>query len=227
MIQFNLLPDIKLEYIRAKRAKRIAMVIATLTAGAALTVMVLLFVVVNIAQKTHLKNLNNDIAKNSNHLKSIHDLDKVLTVQSQLTTLPGLHDKKPTTSRLSTYLSQITPSDVRMSRLDIDFMEKKISVSGGADSLASVNKFVDTLKFTSFTTDNDNTGKKAFSNVVLTSFGRGEKEASYQIDFSFESTIFDGTQNVALSVPNTVTTRSALEKPTDLFQEPKDKPQER
>lgn len=43
MIQFNLLPDVKLEYIKANRAKHTVVVAASVTAAAALGIFILLF----------------------------------------------------------------------------------------------------------------------------------------------------------------------------------------
>ena len=84
MIQFNLLPDVKLEYIKAKKSKRLVALISTLTCAVAIALVVLLFTVVNVFQKQHLSDLNADIKKYSTSLKNTKDLDKILTIQNQL-----------------------------------------------------------------------------------------------------------------------------------------------
>ena len=61
MIQFNLLPDIKLEYIKAKRMKRSVILISSVVGGSAFAIFILLFLVVNVAQKQHLSNLQADL----------------------------------------------------------------------------------------------------------------------------------------------------------------------
>ncbi len=224
MIQFNLLPDVKLEYIRAQRLKRTIVTIATIAGGASLLLLIMLVLVVDVFQKTHLHGLNSEIKANSAKLQSIPDLAKVLTIQNQIGSLsctqqelqqgqkPCLHDKKPVTSRLFGYLKQIVPSKVSISDLTVDFDLHTIVFTGSADSLKTVNTFVDTLKFTTWQ-DNSN----AFTNVVLTSFGRTPKGSTYVINVSFAPQIFDSSQNIKLTVPNQVTTRSETEKPTDLF----------
>src|SRR3990167_4791890 len=110
MIQFNLLPDVKLEYIKTRRNKRTILLIAGGAAAASLTVLILLFGVVHILQKQHLNNLNNDIKKHSSELEKTKDLGKVLTVQNQLDSLPDLHNKKVVASHLFNYVGQLTPA---------------------------------------------------------------------------------------------------------------------
>lgn len=217
MIELNLLPDVKLEYIRAKKTKRTVMTIAMLVSAASFGVMLLLFVVVNVIQKTHLSNLNDDIASLSQELQNTPDLTKVLTVQNQLSSITELHDKKPVASRLTNYITQVTPADVTLAELDVDFANNSMIFRGAADSLKTVNKFIDTLKFTDYKTGSG-TEAKAFSEVVLKDFGRDDQGASYEINLLFDPVIFSSAESVSFVVPKTTTTRSVVEKPEPLFQ---------
>ncbi len=224
MIQFNLLPDVKLEYIKTRKTKRTVVTAALVIGGSALGILILLFFFVNVLQKQHLSHLNSDIKRDIAKLQDTPDLDKVLTIQNQLNSLPALHDQKAVSSRFFGYLSQLTPTDATVSAAKISFDDSTITVNGDAKDITTVNKFVDTIKFTDYTVAGSDEKKKAFSNVVLTSFGKGEKSTSYSIQFSFDPAIFDGKGEVKLVVPSTVTTRSTTEKPTDLFQPSQTKP---
>ncbi len=217
MIQFNLLPDIKLEYIRTRRTKRLIMLIASVVTAVSVTVMVLLFTVVNGFQKSHLNNLSSDIERTGTAIKDTEDLDKILTIQSQLTSLPALHEQKPVASRLFAYTSQVTPVNTSIARLNISFTDQTITITGAADTLGTINKFVDTLKFTEF--KNGDVQERAFFDVVLSSFGRDGRGASYTINLKFKPTIFESASAVELVVPNIITTRSQTERPEEaLFQ---------
>lgn len=220
MIQFNLLPDVKLQYIKTSRRKRVVGVIATAAIAASLTAMVLLFFVVNVIQKQHLNALSKDINTGIKELQDTPNLDKILTVQNQLMGLDDLHDQKPVASRLFGYLRQMTPTEVNIAKLDIDFDQNIMKVSGSSGSLSNINKFADTLKFTTYTVTEEGSEsgetKNAFSKVVLSSFGRNAQEATYTIDLVFDPAIFSSTQEIKLVVPETITTRSETEKP--LFQ---------
>lgn len=216
MIQFNLLPDVKLEYIRARRMKQTISLAATAVTALALFVVIILSLVVYVFQRQHLANLSRDIKQDAAKLQEIPDLNKILTIQNQLRSLPDLHGKKPVVTRLQTYIRQVTPTQVSIATLNVNFEEQTMEFRGAADSISTINKFVDTLKFTDYKAG-DGEGK-AFSEVVLSNFGRDDKGASYTLNLKFDSQIFDSSTDVTLSVPNIISTRSETEKPTDLFQ---------
>ncbi len=218
MVQFNLLPDVKLDYIKTRRSKHTSVVVAVMVSSVALTIFVLLFLVVNVVQKKHLNDLNKDITTYSNQLKNTPDLNKILTIQNQLNSLPGLHSDKPIASRLFGYLSQVTPLQVNISTLNIDLEAHTLDIEGTADQLSTVNKFVDTLKFTTFMTADKSKQGNAFSAVVLGTFSKTETGSSYHLSLKYDETIFKEDQEVTLTVPKIITTRSETEKPGALFQ---------
>lgn len=219
MIQFNLLPDVKLQYIRARRLKRTAILISSTVAAASLFFLVLMFVAVSVFQRNYLRALSSDITKYGEQLKNVQDLDKILTVQNQLNSLPALYDQSPKTSRLFGYIQQITPNSATISELTVNFTDNKLSIKGTAVSLEIVNKFTDTLKFTTYK-DASETQVNAFKDVVLTDFSRVENNTNYQIDMGFDPYIFDAKSSIStLTVPvGLITTRSQTESPNQLFQ---------
>lgn len=220
MIQFNLLPDVKQQYIKTNRRKRTVIVVSFLIAASSLAVFVVLFLSVYVFQKNHINNLSNDIKSSTQKLKDIPDLNKVLTIQNQLKELPDLHAEKPVTSRLFGYLNKLTPNQITIGNIKLDYSESTMTLTGSADSLSTVNKFVDTLKFSTYTDTlqvEQKEKKKVFSEVVLTSFSRSDKDATYTISFKFDPLIFDSSHNIEITVPNITSSRSETEKPTELF----------
>lgn len=226
MIQFNLLPDVKLDYIKAKNVKRTITVVSGLVAASTLAIFVLMFMTVNVFQKTHLNNVNADIKRDGDALKNTKDLNKVLTIQNQLNSLPALHAKKPVASRLFGYLGQLVPEKVSIGKFDIDYSTKVMNITGTTDNLGTVNKFVDTLKFTTYAYPDgaDRKELKPFSDVVLGNFSKNEKDSTYQVKLTFDPVIFDSANTGTMQVPKITSTRSETEKPTDLF---KDLPQQK
>lgn len=213
-VQFNLLPDVKLEYDRQQRAKRLVYTLSVLASAVVLAIFIISFISVNVLQKKLLSDANNDINSYSKKLKEIPNLDKVLTIQNQLKSLPTLHNQKHYGSRLFTYLPQVTPTNVHIGKLTLDTTANTIDINGTADKVESINKFVDTLKFTSYTIGTDqSTKKRAFSNVILTKIDRNEKEASYTIDAIIDPTLFTGSQDITLVIPKETTTRSVINTP--------------
>jgi Tfp pilus assembly protein PilN len=231
MIQFNLLPDVKIQFIKAQRFRRFVMMISIATAAVAIAILIVLTFYVNVVQKKTVKNLTADITKYSNQIKNTKDLDKILTIQNQLKSLNTLHDQKPDTSKLFGYIAQITPASVFLNSLRVDLTGHTLTISGKTDSLSTINKFVDTLKFTTYNvvdksdksaTDNatDVPQTKVFSSTVLSSFSKALTGSNFSINTNFDAVIFDSKQEIKFTVPNIITTRSETEKPAALFQQP-------
>lgn len=229
MIQFNLLPDIKLQYIKSQRTKRTVILLSATISGAAVALLVLLFLVVNVVQKQHLSNLNDDIADSKKTLQAKPELSKILTIQNQLNSLPALHQQKPVTSRVYGFIQQVTPAKATISTLTVNFAEQTIKIEGSTDTLVSINTFVDTLKFTTFTAEDaagTSAAAPAFSEVVLSDFGVTSsqlikdpaKAATYIITLKYDPAIFSGDKDVKLTVASKVTTRSETEKPSAIFE---------
>ena len=203
MVQFNLLPNIKLEYVKARRTKYLVTFVSIVVSGVAILVFAVSLFVVDVAQKKSLSDLNTDISKYSKQLRGTKDLSEILTVQNQLNTLTALHDGKPAASRLFDYITQLTPAQASLNKLTIDFTGNTMSIGGTAPSLDTVSLYTDTLKATRYTTDKNTNQAAAFSNVVLTNFARDDKGATFTITLSFDPVIFQDTSVVKLIVPST------------------------
>src|SRR5690606_25297939 len=141
--------------------------VASMLSAVTFTIFLLLFFTVNVLQKQHIADLTDDINQQKNELSSYEDLDKILTIQSQLGSVTGLHEQKPVTSRLFTYLPQIVPQAASLSSLELNYEAMTMEINGTADSLTTINKFVDTLKFTQYTDTETQAKANAFSEVVL------------------------------------------------------------
>jgi hypothetical protein len=218
MIQFNLLPDIKLLYIKARRQQHLVILISTVATLASLAVLILLIVTADIVQKRQLTNIKSNVASDVTQLQNTANLNQMLTVQAQLSALPALHDAKPDVPRLFTFLTQLTPTKATISNLSADFTLNTVTISGSADSLATVNQFTDTLKFTGYTVQNVSGTRPAFSNVILSSFSdTSTNGATYTITASFDPALFKQQSNVSLTVPGIINTRSEVAQPGVLF----------
>ena len=217
-VQFNLLPDIKMTYVKAQRTKRLVVLVAFLVTGVTLAIFLVILVTVDGLQKKQLSNADKDIAKYTKQLENTKDLSQILTIQNQLKTLATLHQEKRAASRLFTYLPQVTPANVNIGKISIDFAANTMEIDGTTDSLASVNKFIDTLKFTKYKIDEQSSDSKpAFTSVVETSFALDAKGASYGISIQYDPILFSNKTKVALVVPQQTTTRSVLNDPSLLL----------
>jgi len=214
-VQFNLLPDIKMTFVKAQRTKRLVVLVAFLVTGVSLAIFLVILLTVTGLQKKQLSDADKDIKKYAAQLKNTKDLDKILTIQTQLKSLAELHQQKKAASRLFTYLSQVTPANVNIGKISIDFSTNSMQIGGTTDTLANVNKFIDTLKFTKYKTDEKDTdAKKAFASVVETSFSLDAKGASYELGVSYDEALFSNDTKIILVVPQQTTTRSVLNDPS-------------
>lgn len=234
MTQFNLLPDVKLEYLKTRQKKRLVAGVSFVATAFFLAIFIALFVYVRVAQPRHIRALDSDIKQTVDTLNAVPDLENILTVQNQLNSLPALHDEKMISSRLFDYLIKVTPTQATVSEVTLDLAANTLVVKGNADQLSTVNKFADTLKFTEYKTDGDTAQSgKAFSDVVLASFAVAEqtdtedanKKVTYELQFNFDPVIFsnitkgDSNGTVELEVPKIISTRSETQKPDSLFDE--------
>lgn len=216
LVQFNLLPDVKLKYVKAQRTRRLVTFIATVVGIVSLTVLLFLLFLVKFAQVRYIDNINQSISKNSQELKSVKDIEKMLTVQKQLNTLTSLHESKPVSSRVFTYLSQTTPAQASLNKLTLDYNLGTLTIGGTAPSFDVVQVYTNTLKSAEYTTESKpGTTSKAFSEVVLSNFSRNEQSAVFTITTKFAPELFDTNQKVELKVKTT-----DQSSPDQLFKEP-------
>lgn len=222
MVQFNLLPDVKLAYIKAERQKQIVLSISVVLSIGAIVLFVLLFSYANVVQKKSISDLTTDINKKSADLTGTKDLSKILTVQNQINSLARLHDAKILPTRLLSDLEQMTPSSVEMSKLDADFTQGIITIDGAGASVAAINTFADSLKFTKFSVKDEkgtpSEKEQAFSEVVVSAINiQEDKSPGFKLTAKYNPKLLAQNQDVALDVPKMITTRSVTEKPGALF----------
>ncbi|HEX4662000.1 MAG TPA: hypothetical protein VH144_00110 [Candidatus Saccharimonadales bacterium] len=227
MIQLNLLPDIKKEFIRAQRARNTVISSSILTVIVAVGVTVLAFLYVVFGQQLQFVLVNNDITSQSNKLKGISDLGKYLTIQNQLSALPTLHNNKTIYSRLFDYLPTLNPSapnSMTLSSLQIDETQQTVLFTGTSQTFEALNVFKDTLQNAeiSYQNSGDMTKTKLFSKVIVEAATLGRTNNALLVNFSVRATYdpnaFASTStNVTINVPNIQTTQSVLQSPKPVF----------
>lgn len=215
MISLNLLPDIKKEYLKTQRLKRLFVMGSFIISAGFVALAILLAIFVFGVQRLQLSTVQSDIDSSLDQLQSVEDLDKIVTIQKQLGSLPELHEEKPSVDRLFNYLSMLVPNDVRLTEIELIFDDElRGELNGIAATPKAVNVFVDTIKNAELTYEGAESPIKPFTSVVLEDSIVDDGEVSYQINIRFDETLFDNTlTDVELSVPNITTTSSVTERP--------------
>ena len=212
MIQFNLLPDVKKEYVKAKRTKRLIYSASLVVSAAAVGVTIVMFTFVHGLQKKQIDDKTNEIANAAAEIQATPNLNRILTLQNQLSLLPTLHESKPQSSRLFDYITFMTPKEVAVSSLDVDYEDSMITIKGTADKLVTVNKFVENIKAVRYASVGASEDEEKFPySEVQTELTGDNDGANYEINFEFDPTIFDNTQQLVLRLGTETTSLEAEE----------------
>jgi Tfp pilus assembly protein PilN len=211
MIQVNLLPDIKMEYLRSQRNKRQIIVLSTLLTIVCISAVGLMAVFVYGSQQQHTKGLQRDINSYMTQLREVQDLGDILTVQKQLETLPLLHEQKPALTKLSGYLEVLVPGSIKLREVSLDLTLNTISFGGAGPTVIDVNTFADVLKNSYYITTGSSGKQPVFTGVEFEISVPQDNRVAFTASAIFDPAIFNiSQQDIVLTVPNIVTTQSAL-----------------
>lgn len=152
MISINLIPDVKLEMLRAQRVRNITVTVAILVGLLSIAVVVVLGGIIGaqtIAQAAAEKKID------SQYRTLVDDneqLNETLTIQQQLGYISGLNDGRTKDSRLLDLVQAINPSapdDMKFSKITIDPIESTMTLEGSAvGGYASAEVFRKTILHT-------------------------------------------------------------------------------
>ena len=233
MITLNLLPDIKRDYLRARRTQAQVISGAILLSIVAIGVVVVAAVVVYGIQGYQKKALTDSINKNAAELKAIPDIEKYVTVQNQLANISQLHADKPIISRIFDIIPKLNPKEpnnVKIANMTVDVATTSILLEGETSSFTGLETFRDTLKNAELSyrnADNQPMKEKLFKSdgITIVEQGLGKTEAgapivSFKITAVYSDNLFvRANKDISVTVPNKETTQSKQDAPS-VFGEP-------
>jgi hypothetical protein len=183
MIEINLVPDVKMELLRAERMRTTVISICTIVAIGSGALVVLMGMYVMGAQAVLKNEADKTITREFNNLKSKSDLDKVLTIQNQLAKISQVHVASPVNSRVFDVVSMLVQSSghgVNISKVRIDNKAKTITLEGQSpEGYLALEAFKKTILKTKFEYSKD---KKTETEPLTTQVNDGER--SYGQDTS-------------------------------------------
>lgn len=198
MIEINLLPQVKKDYLKAEQMKHTVIVASVLLSIVSIVIVALLFAYVSVVQPQHQKNVQEDIDSGLTDLKGKENAVKIVTVQGALDSLPGLEDTELATSRLFTYVAGFTPRSVSYSNIKLNVDESSLTLQGTASNFEQANVLANNLKGATFNyvQSESKQSAKPFTNVVFDGLSRSEqaqdtKNVSFQITLTFDPIIFN------------------------------------
>lgn len=198
MIQVNLLPDVKQEYLKAQQTKHTVLVGAVLVSIVVSAFTVLFFAYVQIVQPQYQKRVQGDIDSGIQEIKKKPNAQRIVTVQGVLEQIPALKDKQVATSRIFDYLTQFTPRVVTYNKVTLNLETNNLTISGSTVSYEKANELANNLKSAQFSYTKADVEQKTqpFTGVVFNSLGKSEsatdgRPVSFEITFTFDPVMFD------------------------------------
>lgn len=215
MIEINLIPDVKLELLRAERSRSMVISYSLIAGIASLAVVGLLVLYVYAVQGIQNVVADNQIDEQYRKLNSVEDLPKVLTIQNQLSQISTLNDSKQLNSRVYDLLNAVippAPNEVQVVTLIQDNELGTIKIDGQAASYDSVEAFKKTIDGAEirFNDPNTNTEEvvKLATDISIDSIGYGENSTggsivSFTISFTYAEELYSAkVPNIVIKLNN-------------------------
>lgn len=203
MIEVNLIPDVKKELIQAQKVRTLVISVAIIATIAAVAVTILLGLYVFGAQSLLLGNAKNSITRESDKLKNVQDLPKILTLQNQVMKISESHNSKSITSRVFQVLRATnppSPNNIAISTVNIDTAAGQIKIEaqsqGGYRALETYNKTIAAAKFAYTPSEGGEEVTVPLATDVVfdgVGYGRdttGRKVLSFSLTFTYAPELF-------------------------------------
>lgn len=205
MIQVNLIPDVKREFIRTQRLRNATISIAVVVGLAAIGVVAVLGVIL-AGQALHVAISRGKVDENFKKLQQVENGESLLTLQNQLASIDSQHANKSKDSRLFniiTAISPLAPDDVKISSVHLEPSSNTLTIQGtAANGYAATDVFKKTILNTKITYDvNGNTTTVKLTDDVTipgTSYGEdasGAKVLRFELSFVYPEDLFKNTAN--------------------------------
>lgn len=226
MVELNLLPDIKKEFLRAQRTRNLVISGAIMTSIIAGGFVVILASTVYVGQQAIKKKLSDDITTSQRNLEAKPEINKYLAIQGQLTAIDKVSSSRSQYARLLDFLPLLNPappSNVSLTNAMLTKADNSLVMDGEASTFEAVNNFRYTLENAKlqYKVGGQPTETNLFSDVkidrpaIATNEG-GKTRASFKLTLTFAPEAFDmATTDIKISVPKLTTSNSDQNAPKE------------
>lgn len=210
MIEINLLPNVKRELLKTRVMRNRVISISFLVGGASIAAVVVLALI--LGSQIAAEAVQSGVVKDRNDkLMAVEDLNKVVTIQHQLTKINEQHSGKKLNSRIFdvvTAVNPVAPNNVSFSDIKVNPGSKTITLEGSAvngySALETLKKTILNTKVQ--TTDGDKSSEVSLTKEIKdgdTSFGEnseGKKVLQFSFSFEYAEELLAPANNGAVSV---------------------------
>ncbi len=210
MIEINLLPNVKRELLKTRAMRNRVISISFLVGGASIAAVVVLALI--LGSQIAAEAVQSGVIKDRNDkLMAVEDLNKVVTIQHQLTKINEQHSRKRLNSRIFdvvTAVNPVAPNNVSFSDIKVNPESKTITLEGSAvngySALETLKKTILNTKVQ--TTDGDKSSEVSLTKEIKdgdTSFGEnseGKKVLQFSFSFEYAEELLASANNGTVSV---------------------------
>ena len=210
MIEINLLPNVKRELLKTRAMRNRVISISFLVGGASIAAVVVLALI--LGSQIAAEAVQSGVIKDRNDkLMAVEDLNKVVTIQHQLTKINEQHSGKKINSRVFdvvTAVNPVAPNNVSFSDIKVNPESKTITLEGSAvngySALETLKKTILNTKVQ--TTDGDKSSEVSLTKEIKdgdTSFGEnseGKKVLQFSFSFEYAEELLEPANNGTVSV---------------------------
>ncbi len=227
MIELNLLPDLKKEFIKAQRMRNTVVSGSILTILIALGLLALLATIVYGAQAVIIDNLKKEVTENHKKLAAKPEINKYLTVQNQLELIGSAASERTAYDRIFDYITKLNPAppnDITIYSLVVDAETSSITLEGSTANFETVNNFKNTLENAklAYSLNGEKHEGNFFTAVTVApptlSAADGRQTAYFNISVAFDPKAFDpDAKDINVTIPKLVTSDADRHSPRELF----------
>lgn len=149
MIQVNLIPDIKIQMIKA-RTERVKVISISIAASIiSISIVIVLALYTYGAQALIDNNLNSKIDEETAKLNSVKDISKILTIQNQLSAITTINNQKNINSRIYDTIKSIKQSSgntLSYTSISLDTTTQTFSIQGEVPGYSSYEELLKALQ---------------------------------------------------------------------------------
>ncbi len=210
MIEINLLPNVKRELLKTRAMRNRVISISFLVGSASIAAVVVLALI--LGSQIAAEAVQSGVIKDRNDkLIAVEDLNKVVTIQHQLTKINEQHSGKKINSRIFdvvTAVNPVAPNNVSFSDIKVNPESKTITLEGSAvngySALETLKKTILNTKVQ--TTDGDKSSEVSLTKEIKdgdTSFGEnseGKKVLQFSFSFEYAEELLEPANNGTVSV---------------------------
>lgn len=231
MIEINLIPDVKQEFIHAQRVRLSVITLSVIIGIVAVAIVIVLGLLLGV-QSARGYLLDNSIKDDSAKLADVPDINKTLTIQNQLGKISSIHQSSHVDSRIFSVLTSLANGNgdekVQYSNVAVDTSTDTVTVQAQTPTFNGLDVFKKTLVATNFRYSTEGSSTKqteplasdiSITNQTQALDATGKRVVTFTLSFTYtEDLLSPQSKNTQIVLPTATNATDSFEGiPSSLF----------